>query len=779
VKANRQCVPSSGITFRHQQNPSLNAPGRGEDNLKSFYGYKETFGQGTVWVDIPRDLKFVHTSNPYDEEDSQADLADSAENLSDAALASSLAALAENASRYEQRHEYELQQSGYSNYPTHGLEALSAVASQDQYNYAPPPAPMDQSDQAPSFSSPTAIPAQHSHVTPSQHNNNNNLDFILNPSSARTPIENNIDPRLHTETPVNIGQPSPPAQVPQMQRQQQNPSYVRNPSYAQTFGWSRLHTKGYHGRKPSIDDPQLSFLLRDYSERSGLWMDLFDLNVFFATKVPVLAVRCPLLLYSCAAVSAKSLARVDGRKPTMGGQVTPTRKSSMESWPGTVLDAQGWVRKAREYYDLAVSLLRQALAGVQRSPSLAMPEDISSQAVHVTQYAPLPTTDSDELLAATAILCVYEFLDASGSEWSRHLDGAKSLFDVAKDRMILLALPPSPVSVAPQLTHHLPENLLLDNSPPLQRDLSQGRKAVFWNFARQDMLSAFINNTSTRLDTSDLGIWKAAGLRLTPSGYICPSNPAHPEYLPENAMPDDAVCNALIWLIMKLVNFISAGDEVPEAMSPLGLGVKQRELLQYWETLDEQLRMWFEGLPDSFHATAALPANSRGGLQEQWFPRPMCASAMQSYHFSRIQLLLNKPHLTTATQYFPAKGFGLSGEVRIPLGSSLAARHASYASILLKSRTHAKDIVAIGLGRSDEGTRIHSVQPLWTAGLVLGGSAEHGEDVDEETEGWRRAIINQLRGIERDMGWASEYRVRNLLELWGLPYDWGLGDETA
>lgn len=89
---------------------------------------------------------------------------------------------------------------------------------------------------------------------------------------------------------------------------------------------------------------------------------------------------------------------------------------------------------------------------------------------------------------------------------------------------------------------------------------------------------------------------------------------------------------------------------------------------------------------------------------------------------------------------------------------------------------HAKEIVAIGLGRSDEGTRIHAVQPLWTAGLVLGISDE--EDVSEETESWRRSIISQLRGIERDMGWASEYRVRSLLELWNLPPNWGLnGDE--
>jgi len=165
----------------------------------------------------------------------------------------------------------------------------------------------------------------------------------------------------------------------------------------------------------------------------------------------------------------------------------------------------------------------------------------------------------------------------------------------------------------------------------------------------------------------------------------------------------------------------------------------------------------------------------------------MCASAMQSYHFARVQLLHNKPHISTgsgspfepprlAQQLSPAEGGGgdrrrkssASGsrsETHTP-GSSLAARHASYASILLQSRFHAKEIVAISLGRTDEGTRIHSVQPLWTAGLVLGEEGVGG-GAETETATWRRTIVELLRGVERDLGWASTYRVNNLLELWG------------
>lgn len=217
---------------------------------------------------------------------------------------------------------------------------------------------------------------------------------------------------------------------------------------------------------------------------------------------------------------------------------------------------------------------------------------------------------------------------------------------------------------------------------------------------------------------------------------------------------------------MKLVNFIAAGDDIPEGISPLGLGVQQRELLEYWESMDEQLRVWHNGLPDSFQATASIPSH-QGCSQEKWFPRPMCASTMQWYHFARIQLLHNKPHLSTATPVQSLLGPGTPG-------TSLATRYASYASILQQSRSHAKEIVAISLGRSDESSRIHSVQPLWTAGLVLGNDDSPDEygHVSAETVTWRRTIVDLLRGIERDMGWASEYRVQSLLELWQLSPDW-------
>ncbi|KAG9723785.1 hypothetical protein KCU75_g21085, partial [Aureobasidium melanogenum] len=365
-----------------------------------------------------------------------------------------------------------------------------------------------------------------------------------------------------------------------------------------------------------------------------------------------------------------------------------------------------WSHKARYYYDQAITLLRQALENEtrqahasQQSPNPAIAATDAMMELDADRHpeppSVLPRTDSDELIATTAILCVFEFLDASGTEWSRHLDGAKTLFDIAKDGTM-------PLSSA--ASGHSP---MLGLRPPTS---TKGRRAVFWNICRQEMLNAFINNTNTRLDTNDLSMWRDAGLHISQSGYILPSNdPAVHE-----PMADDMVSNALIWLMMKLVNFISAGDEFPHEM---GLGVRQIALLEYWQGLEQQLDVWFEGLPHSFRpsATEWPDKNNQSNVRSatkiplKWFARPMCASTMQSFHFAKIQLLLNKPHESTGTKHIKQSGTSSKGKTW-----SLAQRHASYASILRQSRKHAEEIVSIGLGLKNDSARIHSVQPLYT-----------------------------------------------------------------
>jgi hypothetical protein len=749
------------------------------ESLKNFYGYKETFGRDSIWVPVPQELTFITTNNPYDDEDGSINPSSAVDDN----LIHNGMNFDTNQAASDGDFARQLAQAAYPGYATHGLEALSAVASQDQYNYAPPPAPMTSHDVATSLQH---VPSpQQSHEAMVQ-----SLDSLLNVHSNQPTVGSpppNIDPQLgEMQQQMQQQQPHQQQHHQHQQQHQQNqqhqqhsqhqqhqsyddqkPIHVRTSSYNPDRPPS-LHSKGTTGSSPAIREPDLAFLMRDYSEHAAAWMDLFDLGQFFATEVPLLAIECPLLLYSCASLSAKSLSRITTSEIVSDIPGSSQRHSRLALRLGAPLNAEGWVQKGRENYDLAVSLLRRALVGGTTAlESSALPDTAEEETASIAQDAPLPKTDSDELVAATAILCVYEFLDASGPEWSRHLDGAKSLFEVAKESMVPLSREPERVSLANQIRERLAGHTT-ETDATVRRGPSKGRTAVFWNFARQDMLSAFINNTGTRLDVGDLPMWTSAGINLDPQGYLCPSNPSHPEYRPETAMSDDKISNALIWLLMKLVNFIAAGDEMPASV----LGVRQHDLLTYWHEMDKQLRVWHEGLPPSFRAIA-VGTDEASGLEERWFPRPMCASAMQTYHFTRVQLLMNKPHISTGSPFSRRPPFvdpsnsGSStghGDTNSTPGSSLAARHASYASILQQCRFHAKEIVAISLGRADEGTRIHSVQPLWTAGLVLGARGEDG--VSAETELWRRMVVDLLRGIERDMGWACEYRVQDLLSVW-------------
>lgn len=500
-------------------------------------------------------------------------------------------------------------------------------------------------------------------------------------------------------------------------------------------------------------DHEIAFLLRWFSEGPGYWMDLFDLGTYFSSYVPVKAQENALLKYAAVAYAAKALARVQGRKPVMGGSVS--RQARMEVYPDA--HAVDWYHKATQYYDTAVSLLLQAL---KNDPTVT-PESDSDVGEHpYSPDGPSPKrrcrsrnrtfqSNSDELLAASAILCVYEFLDASVPEWAKHLNGAKSLLVIAQERMMPLQMPtPSSVISSANLGF-----------------ISKARRATFWNIARQDMLAAcksaplriekdeanlsrvVINKTHTRLDTEDLTLWKEAGLLIDDNGFIIPSNTTESGYPEgENMMKEDLICNALVWLMSKLVNFMAAGDDPGEELGPTWAGVPQRTLLEYWHTLKRHFQIWYDGLPMTFKPCARVdPTRTAGRMMleqtdtlfpEVWYSIPMCASTMQCYHMSQIQLLMNKPHESTQGR------------------TTVFARLNSYQSVLAACQVHSREIVGISLGRSDEAVRIHSVQPLFTAGQCLSDPRE------------RQVVLDLLRDIETDIGWATDYRVRQLIEEW-------------
>ena len=148
-------------------------------------------------------------------------------------------------------------------------------------------------------------------------------------------------------------------------------------------------------------------------------MDLFNLGMYFGSYVPVRALSNRLLKYSACACAAKQLGQVKGANSTISGFCS--HQANMTTWKNP--ENVDWAWHRAKFYDKAISLLMDALIQDSDEASFSSPKAIEGS---------LSATTPEELLAATAILCVYEFLDASGAAWSGHLSGTKSLLDIAE-----------------------------------------------------------------------------------------------------------------------------------------------------------------------------------------------------------------------------------------------------------------------------------------------------------------------------------------------------------
>ena len=313
---------------------------------------------------------------------------------------------------------------------------------------------------------------------------------------------------------------------------------------------------------------QTAFLLRHFSEVTGRWyassskfwkapshadrMDLFDQTTYFGSHIPVKSISNLLLKHSACAYAAKQLGRVSGAKATVGG--FSSRQASMEQWDST--RHRDWALLAAQHYDHAISLLMEALHWDQSSW-----EADSSEIIDKRHYAPRTvdgmvnerklrrrkfgsaqsTARSDDVLAAVAILCEYESLDASTAAWTRHLSGTKTLLDVVEVGMMPLDVVDAPFEAF--------------STSSRKTKPSQARKAVFWNFARQDLFAAFLYECRTRLDTDDLSMWTGAGLLLDEDALVVASNTAEVD---EHLIREDMSGNALIWLVSKMASFLTA-----------------------------------------------------------------------------------------------------------------------------------------------------------------------------------------------------------------------------
>ena len=210
-------------------------------------------------------------------------------------------------------------------------------------------------------------------------------------------------------------------------------------------------------------------------------MDLFDLDSYFGSYIPIHARSHSLLRHASCAYAANQLGRAKGPKAAVGRNCS--RQASMEFHEDPSVD---WEWVGAYHYDQSIALLRDTMQQDQ-DESRSVDHHLMTQLWEArvsTHGSDAPTRRihsdramvllrSDEVIAATAILCGYEFMSATGAAWSRHLNGIKSLLDIAEGSVMPSEMP------------------FLDSAFSSQRrNPSKARKATFWNFARQDYIAA-------------------------------------------------------------------------------------------------------------------------------------------------------------------------------------------------------------------------------------------------------------------------------------------------
>ncbi|OJJ77794.1 hypothetical protein ASPBRDRAFT_37038 [Aspergillus brasiliensis CBS 101740] len=466
-------------------------------------------------------------------------------------------------------------------------------------------------------------------------------------------------------------------------------------------GFSSLQNSTHEDNRR--DRCEVAFFLRHFSEGPGQWMDVCCDHPYFSEQVPLLSPVCTLIRYSAVALAAKQLGYM--KSPESSIRQTQSHRLMMQAFAGSNLDFLWYGAK---YYDKAIQIFSKLLSREDQSVCQMSPRG--------SYQAGLPTPESNEFnlaaeydntgttlqIIAACILCQYEDLSATMKAWSSHLDGTYRL-----------------------LRSYLHETA----TPPAALPIPQPMKAmdaIYWFFAINDMLDAFVNKRRTRLESKDFSIWRKMGLPLDEDGKLM----AH--YVQE-VHSESIFFKYLIWLMCQLVN------------SDLGNAVE-------WNAINEQFDHWQAILPAIFSSAihwppfsetddAQDPAPIKITSHETWFPKDACALSMAFYNMARILLLIHRP-LEALRQ-------------KVQHGADLLT---TYHSLQHDLRGHAIEIISIARGAPNGTVRKYLIQPLYVAGRCL-------EDANE-----RQELLSILRQIDEDLGVFTDYRQEDLSLEWGIPY---------
>lgn len=247
--------------------------------------------------------------------------------------------------------------------------------------------------------------------------------------------------------------------------------------------------------------------------------------------------------------------------------------------------------------------------------------------------------------------------------------------------------------------------------------------------------AADVQDTTTGLDTEDGALWRFLGLCIDSGGRV-----TVPEHL-DAATSSDMFCNALVLIAMRVVNFAATSTN----------SENQQRRIFTWNELQKQLDAWYESRLVLFPLGESSSISAHGITTGQTsFAHGQHASTMQWYHFARIQLIFARQSPTDSPRLRAR-----STDRPLTVSSkdlTLAAQHAQWT-------------LSIAMARPDDAARVHSQQPLYVAGQVLGLQARE-KAPSAVVAGLQACLTEVLQAIERETGWATQYRIDQLQHQW-------------
>ncbi|GAB1197651.1 hypothetical protein APSETT444_006952 [Aspergillus pseudonomiae] len=413
--------------------------------------------------------------------------------------------------------------------------------------------------------------------------------------------------------------------------------------------------------------------------------------------------------FAIAALAAKHLGRMKGAKsPASGGMFTSP--ATMEVYPNaTQVD---WFLKATNYYYIAASRMNSAISEAYTS--------ISSSAI----------------LEESAIQIASRWLSLQPQQSS---PGAEE---------------PAASTLSRKTENILAASTLMTMYKLLDEPAENWQSAAFWNLARLDYLSAYINRVPTQLDHHNLTLWRAAGISIDETGTIS----LHAKDMTDKALShEDLAANSLTWLVAKVINFLAESKKLqweqltghsssdPPTPSSASTTFTPYPSTSTWLKLCFDFQSWFEGLPETFRPCLRLdnPKDLSKVPEIVYLPFPeifygltSCAATMQQYHFGRLALSLNRPPDAVSG---PSTAFD---------------RLQGYRELMKETEYRVREICGIALGRPRSAARVYTIPLLFAVGQCF-------ENPEE-----RQIVVDLLRGIEADLGWETSVRIQKLQASW-------------